>query len=259
MKKIILFICNFVLPVLIYSTNSIYMGDKFYNEKNKLINGKPDISVINKAINYYKQALKEEPDKEIVLYKLTKAINFKFNYLPTEISESEKEKEYEWLLNKIKRVYNKKSKYLNYSLALLWGRYGELIGIMTAAKKGIAGKIKEAAERLYKIDKKFEEHFASLILGRLHYKTPKIPFILTWPDLDKSKKYLYEVIKFHPDNYWAKFYLADTLYELDEVEKAKQYYKQILDMKIPPQKYFEYLSLKKECKLRVQELGLLLK
>ncbi len=236
----------------------ILQGDKYYNERNKYKSPQKSLNVINKSINFYELGLKKNKYDDILLYKITRALNFKYNYLPIKVGDDIKEKQYKKIIDIAERLYKKKpkSKYLNYSLALLWGRYGELIGVLSAAKNGIAGKIKKYAEQLYKIDKSFENYSAGLILGRLHYKTPSIPLILGWPDTDDSKKYLTEVVKNKPNFYWGKFFLADTLYELGKKDLSEKYFNEVKKMKIPPKLYFEDLKLKKDCLKRMKELGI---
>lgn len=253
------FIIIFFFSLSLYAIKNLEKeGDEFYNNRNISKNPVKSKEIISESIKYYKEALKNNPGNDILLYKLTKAINFKYNYLPLKFSKIEKIKTYKSLLSKLNKAYknNKNSKYLNYSLALIWGRYGELIGVLKAAKTGIAGKIKKYGERLYKLDKKFEDGIAGVILGRLHYKTPSIPFILSWPDMNKSEKYLRESAKLFPNNYWAKFYLADTLYNNEKIEEAKKYYKEILNISPDKNNYFEILAVKNSCKKRVKELNL---
>lgn len=252
--KYIVFFLYFSISIL-YSTDFEKIADEFYIKRNRLRNGKPDISIIENAIENYRKALENNETNDILLYKYVKAIDFKYNYL-IENKESEKRKTYKKLITLLEKNYknNKDSPYLNYSLALTWGRYGELIGIIKAARKGIAGKVKKYAEQLYRIDKKFENYFASLVLGRLHFKTPKIPFILNWPDLDKSQKYLEEVVKNDPRSLWAKYFLADTLYELGKIEKAKFYYNQVKNA-VPRRNYFlEDIKAQRKCIERLKQI-----
>ncbi len=249
-------------PILVFGeqNNFLKAGDEYFSQRNKVIQPSKSLKLVEKALENYKKALKSGENIDVVLFKYARGLNFKNNYLPVNISESKKIKEYKFAIDLLEKEYKKhpESKYINYSLALLWGRYGELIGVLNAARKGVAGKIKKYAENLYRIDKGFNGYSAGLILGRLHYKTPSIPFLLSWPDLKKSKKFLQEVLEKGTEDSvnWAKFFLADTLYKLGETKKAGELYNDLLNMKINKSLYFEELKLKKDCRKRMQELNI---
>jgi len=260
MKKAIISFALFLFFIsLIFSTTIIEQADELFNSRNTpLENGKPNIENINKAIELYKQALnnKENTDKDVIIYKLTKAIDFKYFILENNYPKNEKKKIYSNLIKIIKNELKTRpdSKYLNYSISLAYGRYATLIGVFTAARKGMAGKIKKHTLKLYELDKHFEHCFAPMMMGRIHFKTPKIPLILNWPSNNKSKKYLEEALKNCNDYYYIHFFLADTLYKLGYKDRAIKYYKKVLDFKVREDNRFEDLSLKKECKERLKEL-----
>jgi hypothetical protein len=146
--------------------------------------------------------------------------------------------------------------YISYCYMTLWGRYGELIDTMEAATSGIAGKIKDNAEKIYAIDKTFKNYVASKVLGRLHFKAPNIIFIMTWPDKNLSKKYLEEYMAANPGSNTGKFYLADTLWDLGEKDRATALYKEVMAAAPAVTNYFEDLSLKETVAARMKEQGI---
>jgi tetratricopeptide (TPR) repeat protein len=257
LKKMLLIGFIFSAQILFAQTGAFEeLGDKFYDMRNNLKDGKPEINNIEKAIYNYQRILEKDPKNERVVYKYIKAIDFKCSYFME--SEDERRKTYKDLIPSLEEDYktNKKSPYLNYCLALTWGRYGELINIFKAARSGIAGKIKKYAENLYVIDREFRERAAEIILGRLYYKAPKIPFILTWPNPEKSKEYLEKVVEKYRFSLRAKFYLADTLYKLNEIEEAKGYYREVKTA-APRKEYFlEDSKAQEECIERIKSLGI---
>lgn len=238
----------------------IRTADQYYQKRNSPdpAGGKLNMVNIDKAIMHYEKVLKLFPHNDELLYKYSRAVDFKYTLLPLNWNENTRRKIFEDLIEKLEQCYEKKpdSVYLNCSLARIWGRYGELLGGLTAARKGVAGKIKGYAEKLYKLDKTFDHYSAGLILGRLHYKAPTIPLLLTWPDMNESKKYLEEVYQNHSDFLFACFFLADTLYELGEKKRAIQLYKKVMSVPIDPDLYYEQLNVKKQCEIRMKELGL---
>lgn len=263
MKKIYAILSIFLLfNIYMLSNSTLQQADELFNSRNIPIEGnKPDIQKINKAIDLYKSALKNsDKDRDIVIYKLTKAIDFKYFILENSYKKSEIKRVYSELIESLLKELKVKpnSKYLNYSISLAYGRYATLIGVLTAARKGMAGKIKKYTLRLYKIDKNFENCFAPMMMGRIHFKTPKIPLFLNWPSNKKSKEYLEEALKNCKNYYYIHFFLADTLYKLGFKERALKYYKAVLDFKIQDDFRFESLSLKKECRQRLKELKIVI-
>lgn len=262
-KKTIFLTGLFVIIQPGYSENpeeNIRRGNDFFNQRNILKNKTIDSEQINKAIYHYEKALAIDPANEEVWYKYSRAVDFKYSFLKKQ-NTGEKEKKYKELIVKLEEQHKKKkeSKYLNYALALIWGRYGQMIGVLSAAKNGVGTRIKEYGETLYKVDKHFNNCAAGILLGRLHYKAPYIPLILSWPDKKKSEKYLTEVVENCLDNFRGKFYLADTLYELDKKEMAEKYFNEVFQLKPREETYLEDKDLIQMCKMRMTELGLLKK
>ena len=252
-KFLLFFFFNFNF---LFAESYLEKGIYFYNLRNNSKDINIAVSNINLAIENFNLALKEEPKNELLLYYLAKSIEFKYAVLPLNFSKETCNNVFIDMIKKLENSYKEDSKFLNYALILMWGRYGENMSLIEAAKKGIANVIKKYGERLYKLDKKFENGAACLVLGRLHYKTPSIPFVLTWPSLKESKKYLKEGISLFPNSLWLNFYIADTLYELNEKDDAKVYYRKVLEFVPRPENYFEDLNCKKLCEVRVKELNL---
>lgn len=243
MKRIFYFLCIGILYSIVWGSESfLNRGDFYYNQRNKITITAKAIENINKAIDFYQKALEQKQDA-IAFYKITKAIDFKYNFLT--VGDEYREEKFDTLKSLIERINifcNKNncndSKHIVYSKAILIGRLGELMNIMDAASGGIAEKIKNYSERLMQLDEKFENYAAYLILGRLHYKAPNIIFILTWPDKKKSKEYLEKYLEKEADSLTGIYFLADTLWEIGEKEKAKELYDKVINSK--PRKDFYY-------------------
>ncbi len=242
--------------------NFIKQGDFYFNKKNSITETTKAIDSINKAIYFYEKALQQKED-EIIFYKLTKAIDFKYNFLVV----SDKFRQEKWdilksLIDKINKYCEKNncndSKYIIYSLAILTGRFGELLNIMEAASDGTADKIKKYGEKLLNLDETFEHQAAYIILGRLHFKAPNIVFLLSWPDKKRSKEYLEKYLQKEPESLTGMYFLADTLYELEEKEKAKELYKKVLKAKLRKDFYYEDLNAQKEIKEKIKEYSIVI-
>lgn len=247
MKKFLFLFLLFIN--FIFATDNIEFlkqGDFYYNKRNDMTHTAKALTNINKAIDFYEKALKQKED-EMVYYKLTKAIDFKYNFLV--YGDEYRQGKWETLKLLIERIDKfcknnncNDSKYIVYSRAILIGRFGELLNIIEAASDGTAGKIRDYAEKLLALDKTFENHAAYIILGRLHYKAPNIVFLLTWPDKNKSREYLEKYLEKETESLTGMYFLADTLWNLGEQQKAKELYNKVLQTK--PRKYFYYEDIK---------------
>jgi len=122
-----------------------------------------------------------------------------------------KKKEYKDLLDKIEDRKNKaKNPILSYCLAILYGRYGELLSIMDAVRMDIPNKIKDYAENVIKTRENIDDYGAYLIIGRLYGVTPKIPFYTGWQSFEISEYYLKKYIEKNKNSATGKLFLAET-------------------------------------------------
>jgi tetratricopeptide (TPR) repeat protein len=266
MKKIIvvLLAIAFVSPLFAASKKPLTgeeLGDKYYAERNSVTDTAKAAENIDKAIQCYETALKAG-ESERLYYKLALASEFKYGYLVSgENIHQQRWDAYKALVDRLEKFCEGNtlcagSKYMAYSRAIMWGRFGELMNPLEAASSGLAGKIRDYSESLLALDPAFNGYAAYALLGRMHCKAPNIPFVLAWPDKNKSKEYLEEYYRHNPDTADAKYFLADTLWDLDLKDRAKELYLQVIKSRPRPGDYFEDINTIEECAARVKELGL---
>ncbi|MBD3287942.1 tetratricopeptide repeat protein [candidate division KSB1 bacterium] len=227
------FVLIFLIVTCLSGQSLIQQADSLYELRGENFNEETllaDSTNINKAIDLYKQAIENNTgaEKEEAIWKLMRAYYFKGNYT-THDSELKKA-----IYDKGKNLGEEgldefpKSKGINLFSAIVWGVWGEEFGILKAARKGVAGKIKDRCETVIEIDPMFDEAGAYRVLGRVHFKAPKIPFILGWPSKDKAVEYLQKAHEKYPENLTTKQFLAEALYEKDKKEEAISLMKEIL-------------------------------
>ena len=237
---------------LIQKADSLYdlRGENF-NKETLLA----DSTNINKAIELYKKAIETntEAKKEEAIWKLMRAYYYKGKYT-TNDSELKKT-----IYDMGKNLGEKnlevfpESKGINLFSAIVWGVWGEEYGILKAARKGVAGKIKDRCEKVLEIDPLFDEAGAYRVLGRVHFKAPKIPFILGWPSKDKAVELLQKAHEVAPENLTTKQFLAEALYEKDKKEEAIKLMKEILSDNEVVEGVAEDAVIKKEVKEKLAE------
>jgi len=108
------------------------------------------------------------------------------------------------------------------------GLWGESLGILRAAREGIATRMRDACETMVRLDPEFRNGVGRRSLAVLNYKVPVIPFIISWPDKKKSAALLAEVMAEYPDDLANNFYYAEFHFLHGEKKEAEKYLNKVL-------------------------------
>lgn len=234
MKKF--FVFSFVLLFAgsgLLAQTALEQADALWEKRGENFNQQTllaDPAHIDQAIQLYQEALDSATGeaKAEATWKLIRAYYFKGNYT-TNDSEAKKaifDKGKELGEAAIEEFPNSPGVFL--FTAIVWGVWGEEFGIFKAARKGVAGKIKEYCERVIELDPNYDNAGGYRVLGRVYFKAPKIPFILGWPSKEKAIGFLEKGLAAAPDNLITKQFLAEALYAEDQKERAIELLNEIL-------------------------------
>lgn len=113
------------------------------------------------------------------------------------------------------------AKPLLYWSAVHWGFWGEAFGRFAAARQGVAGKVRWRGETLALLDTVYERAGAARILGRLHARAPRIPFVTGWVDHDFSLVELEIAVAVAPEDTFNCLYLAEALAQFRPKERER--------------------------------------
>ncbi|MCF8257933.1 MAG: hypothetical protein K9J06_10275 [Flavobacteriales bacterium] len=152
----------------------------------------------------------------------------------------------------LSRYPNNRELRFEYLVAL--GLWGESLGILRAAKEGIATKMRDACEAMIRLDPEFMNAVGKRSLAVLNYKVPSIPFIISWPDKKKSMALMNEVMARYPNDLGNNFYYAETLYVNGEKEKAAQYLQRTLSFVPDREHLLEHRTMHLEAKKLLDKL-----
>ena len=140
-----------------------------------------------------------------------------------------------------KKVFSKGKKlgerlvdlYPNSAAARYWflvnlGSWAEVYGTMAAAKEGVAGLMRDHAKKIIEINPNYSNGGGNFMLGAVHFKSPYIPFILSWPDNDLAIKNLEKAYGIGNSTPSQTVYLARAFYKNGQSDKAKSYLRGLL-------------------------------
>ncbi len=215
--------------------NLITKADSLFESRNAIFNSAEllaDSANVDEAISLYQNEFDTNPDsskKQEALWKLLRAYYFKGNYTTKDNKDKKK------FFTKGVKLGEKylhefpESAEIHCWLGILWGYLGEVHSNLTAARKGVPGKVKYYAERTIALDEICLDGGGYRMLGRLYFKVPKIPIFMNWPSKKKALEYLEKAHKIAPENMLNKLYLAEALLAKNQKERAQELLQEILD------------------------------
>ena len=176
---------------------------------------------IDKAINIFTNELdSNNANNNIALY-LLKCYYYKGEYILNDI----KEKKYIFNLGKeLGEKYIKifpDSVELRYWYLVNLGSWAKVYGIVSAAREGVADIMKKHSEKIIELDPYYYNGGGYFMLGAIHFKSPYIPFLLSWPDNNEAIHYLELASNTGKSTLKQKLYLARAYKKNKELKKAK--------------------------------------
>ena len=222
---------SFMVVHGICSQNELEKGITYYNQRlegSVKSSAKPE--PITNAINNFQYALKNAATETDAALYLLKSYYFRGKYV-----HKDKEKQ-KFDFSKGKELGEKYVKnYPDSAPFQFWylvnlGSWSEVYGIITAAREGVAEIMKEHSEKIISLDPEYENGGGYFMLGAVHFKSPYIPFLLSWPDNDDAIKYLTKAINVGEATPNQKIYLAQAMYKDGQKSYAINMLKEVSNM-----------------------------
>lgn len=213
----------FCLSMMIASAKAgVEEGVDFYSNRQDGSKGTLASSEnIDKAIEQFSSALfSPESEKEAALY-LLKSYYYKAEFAVQDKEEKKK------IFNKGKALGEKYiEKYPTSAEFRYWylvnlGSWAQVYGILTAAREGVSDLMRTHSEKIIELNPEYQNGGGYFMLGAVHFKSPYIPFILSWPDNDDAIKYLQLSVDTGNAERNQKNYLAQALSKDGQDEKAR--------------------------------------
>lgn len=221
----------FIISYAVYGQADLQKGIEFYNNRQEgSTKSLAVITPINNAIRSLKLALNNpSTETEAALY-LIKSYFFRGKYVHKDSDNKKTD------FNNGKNLGEKYiDKYPNSASFRFWylvnlGSWAEEYGVITAAREGVADLMREHSKKIISLDPEYENGGGFFMLGVVHYKSPYIPFILSWPDNDKAISYLSKSITIGEQIPNQKVYLAQALYKDGRKVEAVKLLKEVANM-----------------------------
>lgn len=204
----------FIISYAVYGQGDLDKGIGHYNNRQE--GSKKSVAVIipiNNAISSFKLALNNPTiEDEAALY-LMKSYYFRGKYVHKDIDDKKAD------FNNGKKLGEKYiDQYPNSASFRFWylvnlGSWAEEYGIIAAAREGVSDLMRKHSKKIISLDPEYENGGGYFMLGVVHYKSPYIPFILSWPDNDKAISYISKSISIGEPIPNQKVYLAQALYK----------------------------------------------
>jgi len=221
----VLFLATYVQAEL----RTFEKGVSYYNERGKKAIGLAiDPSFIDSAIKIFSEvSYQKEEALESKIF-LLKSYYFKGKFGLNKKEEKKK------IFNKGKVLGERliqdfpESAGANYWYLVNLGSWAEEYGLIAAAREGTADLMLKYSTRIIKLDPVYANGGGYFLLGAVHFKAPRIPFILSWPDNNKAVKYLTLACEKGTPTPPQIVYLARSLYKKGEKNKAKELLNKLL-------------------------------
>ena len=184
---------------------------------------------IDKAIEQFSTALlSPESEKDAALY-LLKSYYYKAEFAVQNKEEKKK------IFNEGKALGEKyiekypTSPEFRYWYLVNLGSWAQVYGILTAAREGVSDLMKTHSEKIIELDPEYQNGGGYFMLGAVHFKSPYIPFLLSWPDNDDAIKYLQLSVDTGNAEMNQKNYLAQALSKDGRDKKARALLEEVLN------------------------------
>lgn len=235
MKKLILMLVMLIVTVSLSADDLLIKADSLYELRSQGFDEETllaDSAMINQSISAYNEAIESATGdtKQEAIWKFMRACYFKGHYCTDDVDLQKKyfDQAKEWGQKGLEEF--PESIGIHLWTAIVWGVWGEAYGIFAAAREGVAGKVREHSQKVIDLDETYKQGAGYRVLGRLHFKAPKIPFVLGWPSKKKAVEYLEKAYEISSDHIMTVKYLAEALYKVGEKERAVELMNTVLDM-----------------------------
>ena len=212
--------------------NSLEKADRHFSQRYKGAKAlKAQPQHINRAIAFYKKAMKVDSIQQEAIVGLLRSYEFKSKFVATNKDQKiEILEEAKALSKEMSQKYPANIKITYWYLAVL-GEWSRTVGVIKASSNNVAERLINKAEQVIKEAPEYDAAGAYRILGGMHLKVPHIPFVISWPSDEKALDYLHKAYVLAPKNLANVVLYAQVLDETGDTQQAIDLLKKNVDKK----------------------------
>lgn len=198
-------------------------GERFYHQRDANANSfKANPTNINRAIDLFESALDQNIKPEESAAYLLRSYYFKGMF--TGLSEDQQKDVYEKGRNLGEKMIDRypDSVPIKFWYAANIGRWADVHSFARAATSGISKKLRRICKDIIDTNPKYQDGGGYRILAQVHFYSPNIPIVMSWPSKDKALELVEKALEIAPENPTNKMLYANILLEFDRKEKAKE-------------------------------------
>ena len=129
-----------------------------------------------------------------------------------------------------------------------------MYGILTAAREGVSDLMRTHSVKIIELDPEYRNGGGYFMLGAVHYKSPYIPFLLSWPDNDEAIKFLQLAVDTGMAEMNQKNYLAQAVSKDGQYDKAIKLLTEVINTEPDPANMVEDLDDIEEARQLLEDL-----
>lgn len=222
------------------------------------------VETIESAVGAYEHALQADPASLVLRWKLLRSLHYvsEFSNAP-ESRKSEAVVEMVELANRSVELANAERgsdadrARVYFWSAIAWGARAQRVGLLTLVREGVAGKMRDFAERTVSLDPSVDRGGAMRLLSRLHATLPRVPFLTGWVDRDQVSSWAERAYAIDPRHVGNRMILALAYLESTPERRAEAV--EILERiaaEVPdPEHLAEALAIRNTARDRLSELA----
>jgi hypothetical protein len=141
--------------------------------------------------------------------------------------------------------------------AINWGAWSRIVGLLGAVRQGVAKRLYRYTRVTLALEPGYEEGGAFRLLGRLHAKLPRVPFLSGWVDRGKAIPMVERAYAIAPANPGNRLLLALTLLDLAPERRAEalDLLRQVEGLTPRPSMRIEDLVVRRQARKRLAKEG----
>jgi tetratricopeptide (TPR) repeat protein len=99
--------------------------------------------------------------------------------------------------------------------------WGQLSGLLSAVRRGVANRVRDYTIVVLTLEPEYEEGGGHRMMGALHARLPRVPFVSGWVDHSKALPHLERAVEIAPEHSGNHLLLALTLLDLHPERRAE--------------------------------------